>query len=134
MKILKITIAVVLCLALSLSLSANIITESEFYYAENDVTVSFDSDSSFSEEQKQLIADILISGNNISNNAISTYSWCWLTGHDIISETVSVTEHKISDTDPRCRRSNYLVESCSKCDYMEYELISSPMILCCPEE
>ena len=99
MKISKIMLALILCIALSLSFSANEISESEIYYHEEDITVVFDTESIFSNEQKQFIANKIISGEPIVDDGIATYSWCWLTGHDIVNEVVSVIEHKVSTTD-----------------------------------
>jgi len=127
-------LAIICCIALSLSFSANVIVESEIYYQEEDITVIFDSESVLSDEQKQFLADKIISGETISDDGVSTYAWCWLTGHDIVNEVVSVIEHKVSATNPRCKKETYDVESCTKCDHMDYTLISTVMLLCCPEE
>lgn len=134
MKIAKTMLAIICCIALSFSFSANVISESEIHYQEKDVTVIFDAESIFSNEQKQFIANKIVLGELLVDDGVSTYAWCWLTGHDIVSEGVTVFEHKVSDTDPRCRENVYIVESCTKCDHMEYTLIYSEMTLCCPEE
>ena len=134
MKITKTMLAIIFCIAFSLSFSANAISETEFYYQDEDVTVTFDVESSLSDDQKQFIADKIVAGEPIVYDGISTYSLCWLTGHDIITEVVFAVEHKVSPTVPRCKKNTYSVESCEKCDYMEYSLASSAWILCCPEE
>ena len=134
MKTTKALLAVICCIAFSLSFSANEIVESEIYYPEEDITVVFNENSALSSEQKQFISDKIVSGESIIDDGVSTYALCWLTGHDIVSESVSVVEHKVSDTDPRCRRDTYIVETCTNCDYLEYSLVSSSRILCCPEE
>ena len=133
MKIAKIMLAIICCIAFSLSFSANTIIESEFHYQEEGITVIFDSDSALSFEQKKFIADKIVLGETIEDG-LSTYSLCWLTGHDIIEEMISVVEHKVNVTAPRCKQETYIVESCEKCDHMEYRLISTTWILCCPEE
>ena len=134
MKIIKIIIVLVLCVTFSLSFTASAISESEFFYPEKSISVVFDTASVLSAEQKQFIADKIVLGESIVDDGVSTYALCWLTGHDIVNELVTVVEHKVSTTIPRCKDNLYDVETCSKCDYLEYTLISSNMIFCCPEE
>jgi len=134
MKITKIVLAIICCIALSLSFSANTIVESEFYYPEKDITVIFDTESVFSAEQKQFVADKIVSGASLIDDGVSTYALCWLTGHDIVEEEVSVVTHNVYTSAPRCVREIYLVETCSKCDHLEYTLINTSPIFCCPEE
>lgn len=132
MKTIKIMIAFVLCVAFSISFSANTVQTSEFFYENEETTVIFSTDSILSTDKKQIIADKLVYGNDTAENNVSTYSWCWLTGHDLINETVSVIEHKVRTTVPRCDRKTYEVESCTKCDYVQETLISSIQYTCCP--
>ena len=134
MKLTKTMLAIIGCIAFSLSFSANEIVESEIYYPEEDITVVFNENSALSSEQKQFISYKIVSGEPIGNDGVSTYSLCWLTGHDIINEMVTVIEHKVRVSNPRCDKNSYNVESCNKCDYMEYELISEVYYPCCPEE
>ena len=107
MKITKTVLAIICCIAFSLSFSANAIVESEFYYQEKDITVIFDTESVLSTEQKQFVADKIVSGEPLIDDGSSTYSLCWLTGHDIISESVTVVEHKVRAEVPRCLRNIY---------------------------
>ena len=134
MKITKMVLSIICCIGLSFSFSANTIVESEIYYQEEDITVIFDVGSVLSAEQKQFIADKIVTGEDIVADGVSTYALCWLTGHDIVNEVVSVIEHKVSETNPRCKKDTYDVASCTKCDHLEYTLISSTMTLCCPVE
>ena len=132
MKTIKILLAFALCVACSLSFSANTVHTSEIFYENEETTVIFSTDSLFSIDKKQIIADKLVFGHNSDDDNISTYSWCWLTGHDLISETVYVIEHKVRTTVPRCDMKTYEVESCTKCDYMKETLISEIPYVCCP--
>lgn len=132
MKTIKIILAFALCIALSLSFSANTVQTSEFFYENEEITVIFNAESAFSVDEKQIIADKLVYGNDSVENNISTYSWCWLTGHDLISETVYVIEHKVRANEPRCDKRTYEIESCTKCDYMKETLISEISYVCCP--
>lgn len=132
MKTIKIMIAFALCVAFSLSFSANTVQTSEFFYENEETTVIFSTDSLFSIEKKQIIADTLVLGHNSDDDNISTYSWCWLTGHDLVSEIVYVIEHKVRTTVPRCNKKTYEVESCTKCDYVKETLVSEVEYVCCP--
>lgn len=132
MKTIKIMIAFALCVAFSLSFSANTVQTSEIFYENEETTVIFSTDSILSIDKKQIIADKLVYGNDSIENNVSTYSWCWLTGHDLVSETVYVIDHKVRTTVPRCDRKTYEVESCTKCDYVQETLISSIKYTCCP--
>ena len=78
-------------------------------------------------EQYEKIADRLVYGDEYLTNRIS---WCWLLGHDIESNMVSVTTHNVRSVSPRCLMKVYNVETCSKCDYYKEELISSTYVVC----
>ena len=132
MKTLKLMIAFALCIALSLSFSANTVQTSEFFYENEEMTVIFNADSVFSMDEKQIIADKLVYGNDSVENNVSTYSWCWLTGHNLVSELVSTITHKVRANEPRCDKRTYEIESCTKCDYMKETLISEISYVCCP--
>ena len=125
-------IAFVLCVAFSLSFSANTVQTPEFFYENEETTVIFNTDSVFSIDKKQIIADKLVYGNDFDENNVSTYSWCWLTGHDLIIESVNVIEHKVRTNEPRCDKKTYEVETCTKCDYMKETLIADVPYICCP--
>lgn len=103
----------------------------EFFFSEEDVTIVFSEDSELSYEKQQFIADKLVNG--YVEPEVSTYSWCWLTGHDKVSESVSVITHKLNDKNPRCMRETYEVTTCTKCDYYNQDLVSTIYIFCCPE-
>ena len=105
----------------------------EFYYEDEDITVTFDSNTDLSYEQKQAIADKIVYGSS-NDEQISTYSWCWLVGHDIVSDTVIAIEHKVDQYEPRCIKRVYAVDMCTACDYMEETLISTTYVFCCPED
>lgn len=132
MKTIKIMIAFALCVAFSLSFSAQVQTTSEPFYEDEDISVFFEVDSTLSFEKKQLITDKLIYGNNSADDNISTYSWCWLTGHDLVNEIVSTIAHKVRSSEPRCDLKTYKVETCTKCDHVSETLVSEVEYVCCP--
>lgn len=121
------------CIALlSLTLTISAINESApiIFYPEEDITVEFDVNTSISVEKRQMIADTIV----LDTPIIQSRAWCWLTGHDKTTETVTATYHKVDELDPRCLLEIYLVTTCSKCDFYEEELDSTGYITCCPEE
>ena len=132
MKTLKIILAFALCIAFSVSFSAHAVPSSEVLYENEEVSVIFEEDSALSVDKKQFIASKLIYGDSYIDNGISSYSLCWLTGHDLVSEVVSVIEHKVRTAAPRCDRKTYEVETCTKCDYMKETLIADVPYICCP--
>lgn len=134
MKTLKTTVVIFLCITFSLSLSAYSSTSPEFVYAKEGVSVIFSNDSVLPLEKKQLIADRLVFGYKSGEESISTYSLCWLLGHDLSTEGVIIVDHKVFSTVPRCVEKYYNVETCSNCDYINETLISTNYIYCCPEK
>lgn len=122
-----------MCFMIVTTIFTTAANNSEFYYEGLNTTVSFDSSSTWSYEQKQMIADKIIYGN-ANNEGVSTYRWCWLIGHDKVKDTVIVTEHKVDEKHPRCIKRIYDVETCTACDYIKETLISETYIVCCPED
>ncbi len=104
-----------------------------FSYWLDNFEVQFDTNSTFSAEEQEAIANYLVnSEDNATTDEASTYGLiCWISGHKLQTEVVVVIEHKVSATEPRCRKNVYDVSTCSRCDYVEEELIGSMMIDCC---
>lgn len=67
----------------------------------------------------------LIGGDDLEN------IWCDLFGHDFTVSSVSVVEHKVRATQPRCIKRIYDVSVCNRCDYTESVLVTSYYIYCC---
>ena len=134
-KTFSILIATVLCV-ISVTVNTSAATEtvkSTFNITANGVeyTIEFD-DTTLSSEQQQVIAEKLINGNTEN---VQTYGLtCTLFGHKTEQNTVAVITHKYKDLSPRCKREQYLVTTCSRCDYQEQKLSSTSFIICCPEE
>ncbi len=123
----------IICLIIITTVFATTANSSEFYYENEDTTVIFDTDTELSYEQKQMIADKIVYGYS-SDDQISTYSWCWLVGHELESHIVTAIEHKVDQYEPRCIKRAYSVDVCTACDYINEELISTTYIFCCPED
>lgn len=93
-------------------------------------TVEFE-DENISPDKKAIIAETLL---GLRDTSVQTYGLgCTLFGHDWVTKTVFVTEHKVYATIPRCLRHTYDVTYCEDCDKTKSEtLISSVYIDCCP--
>ncbi|MBE6631632.1 MAG: hypothetical protein E7623_02900 [Ruminococcaceae bacterium] len=124
-------VTLLLCTIFVINCSALSVGDGSFDYIDNDtqITVEFASDSALSAEKQQQIADHIVYGDD----GASTYSWCWLTGHNYVTEAVYVIQHKIFAASPRCIKRTYAVDTCTKCDYLEETLVSQVRIICCDE-
>lgn len=56
---------------------------------------------------------------------------CTLLGHKIECTSVSVIEHKVRATSPRCLKETYDYEECTRCDYEKATLVNKEYIICC---
>ncbi len=84
-----------------------------------------------SEETKAKIERYFTNGEPNEENA-STYGiTCTLLGHKIECTSVSVIEHKVRTTSPRCLKETYDYEECTRCDYEKATRVNSIYIVCC---
>ena len=105
----------------------------QFEYETQGITIVFENNTTFTNDERQYIADVLVYGGTNTESS-TTYAWCWLTGHDYQYESVIEIQHKLSATAPRCYKTTYKVETCTKCDHMEITKLSSTWYNCCPED
>ena len=133
MKKLKLLMIPFLCILLSVNTLALSAGGGTYEFADQNKVVTFDESSTLSAEQQQMVAERLVYGAP-EDDGVSTYAWCWLTGHDYQYDVVAVITHKKSAYSPRCYQENYEVETCTKCDHMSEELLGGVYIICCPEE
>ncbi len=133
MKKLKFLMIPVLCALLVVTTMAHTSSGGVYEFANESKIVTFSEDSALTEEQQQLVAERLVYGSP-EDSGMQTYAWCWLTGHDLTYNAVTVTTHKKSAYSPRCYEETYEVATCSKCDYMKEELLGGVYIICCPED
>ena len=118
-------------ISFALSVYADETSVSKIYdYDELNIEVIFDDNTVFNDEQQQKIADILALGKL----PVESRAWCWLTGHDYISDAVLVITHEARTLSPRCLQQTYEVTTCENCSYYNEELLGSHYIVCCPEE
>jgi len=123
---------IILCAILAINCTALTLGNNTYDYVIEDthITIEFANNSAFSAEKQQQIADQMVYGDD----GASTYAWCWLTGHDYVTEGVTEIQHKARTLSPRCIERFYTVETCTKCDHFEETLVSEVLIACCPEE
>lgn len=133
MKKLKFLIIPLLFIMLSVNILALTSSTGVVEFAEENKVVSFDENTTLTEEKQQMVAERLVYGAPEEDGA-STYAWCWLTGHDYTYDVVFVITHKVYPDSPRCYKETYNVETCTKCDHMSEELVGGVYIICCPEE
>ncbi len=55
---------------------------------------------------------------------------CTLFGHKLTETTTTVITHNVYANAPRCLREDYNLSVCSRCDYVNQELIASHRIYC----
>lgn len=130
-KIFGIAIAVILVASLTITCFAGTVNTIVFEYEEMNSTVIFGEDSSYSDTEKKYIADILVYGTS-NQPTVQPRAWCWLTGHELTTEYVTVITHKVYTTAPRCVKERYKVVTCDNCDHEEMTLVSTTIISCCP--
>lgn len=128
-KILVVLLAIVLTFGATLGVSADDVIGNT-YQIEN-VTVIFDTDSQFSSEQQEIIAELLV---NPEYGVSQANLICNIFGHKNTSETVITITHKAKANSPRCLQENFTVTTCSRCNESTVERNSLFYITCCPED
>ena len=128
-KITIVLMTIVLWLCSTLNVSANSTVGNT--YQIDDITVIFDLESQFSNEQQEVIANLLV---HPEYGVAQANLLCTLFGHKNTAETVITITHKVSATDPRCLQENFTVTSCSRCNTSTVERNSYGYIFCCPED
>lgn len=132
MKKIKYVLIPLFCLILSINTYAASSDIFSYDIGDTEIEVAFDDNTMFTESQKQNIAEALVYGGNSDEHMQSRGLTCTLFGHKLTTETVSVTYHKRKATSPRCYVEYYSVDSCSRCDYINEELLSGVYVVCCP--
>ena len=94
------------------------------------VTVVFQENSKFSENEKLIIIEYLASDKHENQNTQRNIL-CSLFGHDYTEEHVTTITHRVYPTPPRCLEKQYNILHCSRCGFTQEEYISSRSIYCC---
>ena len=117
-------LAMILILILPLSISAsgnkNI----------DNIIVKFSGDSSFTPEQQEIISQAVING---IDDSYTTYNLlCTLFGHKEATESITVIEHCVRDSVPRCLETIADVTACTRCEaVINMTVVTSYYINCC---
>lgn len=119
-NIFKILLATVVILAGVLPVFAS---GEHVHYAE-DITVEFDENTEFSEIQKQNIIDHFTGKDSkyMINSILCVF------GHNLTTERTYNTRHRVYTSSPRCEKDTYDVSSCSRCDYVNSEYVTSDRV------
>ena len=120
---------------LSLSVFANYTDESgSSAVNESNITIDIEGSYDLTDDQICSITDTVMAyhcGHEVPTTS-STYGLtCVLLGHDKQTNMVSVIEHKVRATIPRCLETKYLVTTCSRCDYENIEYVAEKHVACC---
>ena len=128
-KLSIIAIVVALTICMTFSVSADEIVGNT-YQIEN-VTVIFDADSQLSEEQQEMLAQLLV---NSEYGVSQANLICNIFGHKNTTEGVSTVTHKAKANSPRCLQEFFTITTCSRCNESTVERNGYSYITCCPEE
>lgn len=95
----------------------------------NNTDVIFDTSSSLTEEEKQLVAEYILYG---SSDTQSYGLMCNLFGHKNTTEIVTTITHCVRTAVPRCLEEKWELIICSRCDNVDNTRIAYSYIDCCP--
>lgn len=124
-----ILLAVILTISFTLGISADGIVGNT--YQIGDVTVIFEPDSQFSNEQQEMIAQLLV---NSEYGVSQANLICDIFGHKNMQEGVSTITHCALPDDPRCLQEFFTITTCSRCNESTVDRDGYRYITCCPEE
>lgn len=133
MKKIQVSLCAIICAIMVINVAgADLDNTVILEYESDNITVIFNKEQVYDEEICNNIADYIVYGTEEYDTV--SISWCWLFGHDITTTTVTTITHKVQLKSPRCLREIHNVETCSKCDYINDEVISSVYIVCHPND
>lgn len=130
-KSLVILITLILSVILSISVLA---VHSVGEVNDDELTINIHGEEGLSTEQIERITNIVSEYHcgHISSEAAVPYGlMCTLFGHDEQLHSVSAIEHKVRATNPKCLETDYLVTTCSRCEYENIEVLAEIYISCC---
>ena len=97
-------IFVALCFVMAITAYASSENKYRYDYESSDITIVFDENTAFDADEK------------------------------LTSDNVAEVKHKVRAKAPRCYKTIYQVDKCSKCDYMETTVLNQAFINCCAED
>lgn len=129
-KFLSIVIATIILFSFCMSVSADSVT---YIYEIGNTSVIFDETTTFSAQQREDIAQLIVTGD--SNESTAYALLCVVSGHDYCDEELVTTiTHCADDKAPRCLQERFLISKCSRCEHYKTERTSFCYISCCPED
>lgn len=128
-----ISLSIVVIMLLALTVNSFATANNNIVITYDNISVIFESDTEYTSEEQQYIADMLVYGES-DIVMVQPRAWCWLTGHNKTTEYVTIITHKAYDNAPRCVSELYEVTTCANCDLYEMEIVSESRISCCAEE
>lgn len=128
-KVLVVFLAFIIALTLPMTIFATNVAGDT--YTINGITIVFADNSSFTDQEQSVIAELIANGEE--NHLFATYNlMCTLFGHKTTTETIGVIEHCVSATAPRCIETVQDVTMCTRCEtVIDIYVISSNYIFCC---
>ena len=137
--IMKKTISLFLSLALVFSLCAASVFQIgaadvlEYVRVKGDTEIKVEHTDLTDEEIERVIgiAEQAKSGESDEYGISTCNVLCSVFGHKIKTSSVSITEHRVYDTYPRCLQEIYEVEICERCNYQDARLVRSVRVGCC---
>ena len=120
-------VALIFCATTGASADSNI---GNIYQIDN-VTVIFGTDSQLSNEQKEVIANLLA---NPEYGVVQINLICNIFGHKNTQEGVTTITHKVLAESPRCLQELFTITTCSRCNESTVERNAAYYISCCPED
>ena len=128
--------ALVIALTAAMSTCAMALTSDQA--DSGDIEVRIENAEELSESEtariKNGVIAVYLSGEDASDSVSTHNLTCTLFGHDKQTRNASLIEHQVNKKAPRCKQVYYKVITCSRCDYMDTETISSSYIYCCAED
>ena len=108
--------------------------ESSEHYIKDSITISVEDGNSLSADQIERFANAVIAyhcEHEVSAASTPYGLTCVLLGHDTTTKMISVIEHKVRASNPRCLETKYNVTICNRCDYENIEYVLDKYISCC---
>lgn len=124
-------LSTVIILSLQLSVAASDSIGNSFTIGS--FTIEFSNDSAYNYEEQKILAQRLVLSNVEEEPSSTNYNLlCTMFGHKTTVESVTIIEHCVSDTQPRCLRTIQELTICSRCESVIYtNTISQVYIYCC---
>ena len=129
-RLISFSLAIMLAISFCLITSANS-TDSNIITVDN-YTIIFEETTTLTQEENVHIAQLRANCDHETDTHTSTYGvMCNVFGHKTTTETIIVVEHRVSSTAPRCLENVEELTVCSRCDYVNVEILGSIYIYCC---